>query len=588
MKRARFAALFLSGVLVVCCSGSSNPSAGSGPITGTSMGTLTFTRDDAHKVTQLIDPSGGMVTLTDAAGTTWTLSFPEGFDAVSVTLVPLTHVSAGSGPQVTAGVLFEPDGLVPFGMANLLVDLPAGAPAQTLYAFDTDGSNLWLAGQRLVGSTYSVDVPHFSGVGMGPTPSMDAVCAMENTAYKQAVAAAKATTGPVDVSGAPSLTLDCIQDSDDSRSKLVGVWVRKLMEPEYSAIARILTALKDLQLSSCPNAPEGFPDALNPLLKRCNDKISALMKLPQDPATFLAIGSAELKIEKQMEFAGNETLRAAVQGDCAARAAKGRDAVLSKVRDGHDYAALPAMVQFERWVDLLGGDELGLSITTDELLTRVKNAYRFRVDVTMEAQENYPGYVDSGGDEWGENADIKAHGSGTVGWGEYTPTTAAFAHLLMPQQISMTIDSGTDHETKRPNEEPDHLDCDLAGPCTFQMPFSLSLDPCDDKNTFVGVDSFSPDESTKLEKWNCKYIDPNAPDNNYDDNGPTGLTDQDAHNVFRQYEHDQSLPGTYTYTFHASVKNGQATAVQSDFTSIDPSPTSGVGTFSVTVTHTPK
>lgn len=91
---------------------------------------LPVTVDRHYAVSALIPASGGVIAMTSADGTVYTLTFPQ--DALpldtTITLVPVSTVDGLSSSSSGAlwGLQMEPDGLRLYQPATLLIEPPAG------------------------------------------------------------------------------------------------------------------------------------------------------------------------------------------------------------------------------------------------------------------------------------------------------------------------------------------------------------------------------------------------------------------------------------------------------------------------------
>lgn len=128
-----------------------------------------FQLDAAHAVTQEIPPDGGTIDVPGAAGVTYHLTIPLGAleDTTAITVTPVSALQDSPFEAVLGAVQFAPDGLKLLTPATLSVELPtAPTGAGTVFVvFSNDGADFDYVPGTVTGTTLTVAVPHFSGIG---------------------------------------------------------------------------------------------------------------------------------------------------------------------------------------------------------------------------------------------------------------------------------------------------------------------------------------------------------------------------------------------------------------------------------------
>ncbi|MBN1612571.1 MAG: hypothetical protein JW940_38430 [Polyangiaceae bacterium] len=414
--------------------------------------------------------------------------------------------------------------------------------------------------------TGDIVVPHFSGAATGPTVAD--LCARARAARADARTAAEKITGEVQVPSPPSFTVQCL-DSQVKTKDLVSLYVRTVQEPERTAISRLLGTARVGALA----CDEDWTSDIDSLLTRWDKKIDKLIALPQSPETANPIVRAEFALQYSLDLLGDESRHQASFADAGKRAAKATTELLRRLRSEHDYMVVDAVWVFLK-TQALTVPDFDHTAAVDQFLA----AYRFKVDLALEADEDYPGSTNANGNEFcGHLTHIAAEGSGTFG----LPTN--FTHPnspLSPYSISMKTTAYSLHYTPMPSTT-DYYTWDLATGGTYTPQFTLSFNACDEASTYVRMDRLgSHDEDT----CHWKETHPDAPDNDSEGTGVCG-NEAEVGAIFSKY-YGSEVAGLYS--FHPSIKNRNAQAMKQDFSGVEPSPTSGAGTLSITVTHAPR
>lgn len=122
---------------------------------------------------QTIGPDGGVIEILSADGWDYRFSIPKGF-LVSETEITMTPISRLTSPMLktfTAGVHFEPDGLVLPGVAWLEITGDVKGDKLIGLTYEGDGDEFAFNWAEVKGSTIRIPITHFSGAGAGtPAP----------------------------------------------------------------------------------------------------------------------------------------------------------------------------------------------------------------------------------------------------------------------------------------------------------------------------------------------------------------------------------------------------------------------------------
>lgn len=114
----------------------------------------------------LISPDGGTAAVTDADGTTYTLSIPEGalLTEEEISMTPVSSVEGLPFDGSVLGVYLEPEGLVLLRSAQLTVVLSPDHDVSNVVAFGTfaNGKDFHLTPSAAEGSVITTTVDHFS------------------------------------------------------------------------------------------------------------------------------------------------------------------------------------------------------------------------------------------------------------------------------------------------------------------------------------------------------------------------------------------------------------------------------------------
>ena len=143
-----------------------------GADTAYSLG-VTAHADSGRAVSNVISPEGGTISATAADGTLFTLTLPDGalLSEETITLTPVAsidHFPLSGG--LSAAVELEPEGLLLFQPATLVIHSPVPIPAgqEITFGWRGTGQEFFLFPPDPLGtSSISLHLTHFSGYGAG-------------------------------------------------------------------------------------------------------------------------------------------------------------------------------------------------------------------------------------------------------------------------------------------------------------------------------------------------------------------------------------------------------------------------------------
>jgi hypothetical protein len=133
-----------------------------------------ITLDTASSNTETIGPEGGKIEVVVTDGLNYLFTIPKNFllAETKITMTPIASLTSPMLERFTAGVQFEPNGLMFPGIAWL--EISGGVFTDKLVGinYEGDGEEVALSWAELDGSTMRIPVSHFSGAGAGkPDPN---------------------------------------------------------------------------------------------------------------------------------------------------------------------------------------------------------------------------------------------------------------------------------------------------------------------------------------------------------------------------------------------------------------------------------
>jgi hypothetical protein len=507
-------------------------SGGSSTTTSTYWGQVfTFTRDEASKVSAVLDTTAVTLSVTDGSGIQWTLSIPrqESYMNETITMIPLSNIhSSTDSIQMKGGVLFEPDGLYFATPATLTVVVPAGSSTSSVYVFDHHGANLWYADAIKSGNSYSVNMTHFSGSGVGDDPSVQALCEKSKQALQSAYAEMNnVLQQALNIPTPPSIPVEC---PSNTSLGLAYSYVSDLINPEFNAITKIISAARNCELV-CSDA-ENFSQVvskMSPLYNRLDQKANTLLNQygnTQNADKYFAIGRAVTTIDWSATLVGyrSDPLYLTRLSDWALTL---RDEYIRRLKVEHDYKAGTAVLELERQAGLLGA-----STNTEETMGKLEKAMMF--ELVIKANVQVPKTATTTGTSYQVEGVVKNirftysdmlwHNDGA----EFT-------------MVSGTLDGTNDRQYKIGTYQ---------SPTTYSATMKFDLKPCNESAEIV-IDRFAPQSET----WSITV-------DIYSDNKPPETTTETtswAHAYFTGAFFSKIMePGVFKFTPTITNKNIEA------------------------------
>lgn len=132
-----------------------------------------ITLDSTSSATKTIGPKGGMIEIAGTDGWDYKFTVPKGFlvSETEITMTPITSLTSPMLKGFTAGVHFEPNGLILPGIGLLEISGDVVEDDLVGLTYEGDGDEVALSWAELDGSTIRIPISHFSGAGAGtPAP----------------------------------------------------------------------------------------------------------------------------------------------------------------------------------------------------------------------------------------------------------------------------------------------------------------------------------------------------------------------------------------------------------------------------------
>ncbi len=169
INRFRFPIYLLS--LLICIKCHSPESTSSLPKPNPVSAEITI--DSTSSSTNIIGPEGGIIEIAGTDGWEYRFSIPKGFlvSEIEITMTPIASFTSIVLKDFTAGVQFEPSGLVLPGIAWLEMSGDFSMKDLVGVTYEGEGDEVALDWAEIKGSTIRVPITHFSGSGAGtPAP----------------------------------------------------------------------------------------------------------------------------------------------------------------------------------------------------------------------------------------------------------------------------------------------------------------------------------------------------------------------------------------------------------------------------------
>ena len=144
-----------------------------------------ITLDTASSNTETIGPEGGKIEVVGTDGLNYVFTIPKNFllAETKITMTPIASLTSPMLERFTAGVQFEPNGLMFPGVTWLEISGAVVKDDLIGMTYEGDGDEVALSWAEFDGSTIRIPISHFSGGGAG-TPAPGAGDRSPNGPYK--------------------------------------------------------------------------------------------------------------------------------------------------------------------------------------------------------------------------------------------------------------------------------------------------------------------------------------------------------------------------------------------------------------------
>lgn len=515
------------------------------------LGSITFIVDTAHQASGEFVPygSGLELSLTDAAGLTWTLAIPPGAlgEPQTITMTALSEVQSANipGTQV-GGVLLEPDGLWLDDPATLTVSGRGLEETALFLSGSHDGAQVNFAQQQEAGLGSGAIIQHFSSytVVSANDPKAGQLREQEMGHYTELVQKARELLKDknIKVPRPPAVPVTCPKDEDDSkaREKALKKFDEQFHRPEGELMLQMIaaqTALarmgRDHDLTLETRLLERQIKKVNLLIKEYGSQVEHV-----EPITRVGMQVAHNLAFVDPRHPGSVQLAEAL----GAMAERSIDKLLKELREKHEYRNVGAVMDMARRAALVGVSTIPL----DDLIAKIESAMTFEVELTYELKI-------AGNQFW----EIKGETSMRPDF-ESTGNLSWLHGLGMGEVVSFKNTREPSIIMKAPSFQ-------------FEVLFT-SFDACKGTATLV-IDRMAPSRETYIINEELVSDMP--------------VVHNSWKATYEQYLQVNPMVGAL-YMFPVKLKNGDPVAVETEFTETAPkSKGQVVGTFRVKLVHEP-
>lgn len=342
------------------------------------LGKVDSTLDSGRKAKAEYTGAETTLKLTDAGGSTWTLTIPSGAlaDPDTITMTALSKLSSKDiGGVITGGVRLEPDGLRFYKPAILSVKGPASSVKSMLLTGKQDGSEMDPAIPVDAKVDTSAEIYHFSTVvqvadeeklGQEAAAALerqqqerfkdlgDRIAKENKWAVDDARKFLKGQKGKqITVPGPPPQAVACSERGVYNTE--VAEWFDVASYPEYGLLHRLLVAKRKVQLTQDNQGDVGYLE--EQLALRLVKKAQALLEETKgQPDKLLPVSTFALQAARQAELTGVDDkplLRMLGPWAKASLTPMARDA-----EKKHDYAEAVSLLELARWIELWSSDSM--------------------------------------------------------------------------------------------------------------------------------------------------------------------------------------------------------------------------------------
>ena len=353
------------------------------------LGSITFTVDAAHQASGEFAPGGNglELSLTDAAGLTWTLTLPAGALSTTetITMTALDNVRSDNIPgSMMGGVLLEPDGLQLIEPGTLAV-AGGGLDGKALFlGGNHDGADVNFALPKMTGTGSEAVILHFSSYTVihAEDPQITELRQQEMGHYKELAKKGRELlkNKNIDVPRPPSIPLHCPEDEDEAeeRTKDLKKFEEEFRKPEAVLLDQLMASQTSM---AQPGVEPDFTLEVR-LLERMIKKVNLLIKQYGNQAENVsAITQVGYTVAREIAFIGPTH-----PGSIEVIQSLGRmserviDELLKELREEHEYRNIGPILEMSRRAALTGVGTIPL----EDLMARIESAMNFNLEVTYE------------------------------------------------------------------------------------------------------------------------------------------------------------------------------------------------------------
>lgn len=255
-----------------------------------------FKTDSLNTSKRTIWNKNAVLNLTDNKDLKWKISAPPQFGlyGLQIKATPMLNIAIDSsfGKAIT-GIKLEPSGTVfsePITITLTVEETFTNSPL-IFFLTDDSGNLTEIVDQKREGNTYTFKVSHYSGLaGLVPV-SIENICLISAAATSASIDKAKAL-----LTNNPRITVEPIsfeRKCDEDYSRILGVNIAQMMEPERTAISDILSYQRGVALSCSLDDLQGLeiPDIVHKLSDQLVAKaLNAISDYKNQPEKFAAVG----------------------------------------------------------------------------------------------------------------------------------------------------------------------------------------------------------------------------------------------------------------------------------------------------------
>ncbi len=356
---------------------------------GYPLGNVSFERQTVSQ-TILYDPRGPeqSLSLTDQAGTTWTLILPPGvlLESREITMTALSNMKSEKLGDMLTGVELEPDGLEFLEPVEIRAENVNLNSQDIILSSDADGQRLDFV-EMSSDNALQAKLYHFSNKYALPRTNMlDKILlkAAELRIQAAIIRAEELLGQPVQVPAPPAVALPkkCNEEEQKQKelSEATEKYLREFKKPEFDIIRELLSAMNVYAEIAGKSYDPQFTE-IKKLVKRVHKKCDNLIASyqPQDEY-FLPVGVTVLSTQRVIAtFTDGE---AADYFEAIANwGLKVIDEYIGDIRDKHLYSKAYPVIWLGKQVSIIGGGSLPWDFGS-RLFYKLGRVLNFRVEFT--------------------------------------------------------------------------------------------------------------------------------------------------------------------------------------------------------------